>query len=31
MRQSLLNLKSKLPNYHVIVGGDVNSFMGADG
>ena len=31
MKQSLLGLKKKYCNYHFIVGGDINSFMGNDG
>jgi len=31
MKKSLLNLKKKYNNYHFIIGGDINSFMGNDG
>jgi hypothetical protein len=30
MKESLLALQSKFPNYSFIVGGDINSFMGHD-
>lgn len=31
MKKSLLALNKQFPNYHIIVGGDINIFMGFDG
>ena len=31
MKKHLIELKAKHPNYHFIVGGDINSFLGNDG
>lgn len=30
MKESLLALQAKFPNYNYIVGGDINSYMGHD-
>ena len=31
MKNHLIELKKKYANYHFIVGGDINSFLGPDG